>query len=488
VIVQLAGKGPLYQRIYRGLRRAILDGRLPAGARVPSTRGLAVDLGVSRNVVLMAFEQLAAEGYVEARRGSGTFISTTLPDGGFALPTVGVGTSAAAPAPTLSTRARRVLALAPLPAPGAPLQAGLRYDFRYGVPSVADFPHQIWSRLVARRARTVSIRTLQYGRALGYEPLRKEIAGYLARARGVAATPERVVIVNGSQQALDLVSRLFIDPGAGVLVEEPCYHGARNIFAAAGARLVPIPVDEFGLDLSRVRRTRSMRLAYVTPSHQFPLGGLLPLARRLELLRWAEDTNAYIVEDDYDSEFRYEGRPVEAVQGLDRAGRVLYIGTFSKVLFPSLRIGYLVLPESLVPAAAATKFLMDFHTPTFEQEVLASFITEGHFERHLRRSRARNAARRVTLLASLDEALGTRAEIVGENAGIHVVVWLRDIEASQVRGLASRAAALGLGIYSVTPCYVHPPRRAGLLLGYACLNERQIREGVRLLGRLLREF
>ena len=260
------------------------------------------------------------------------------------------------------------------------------------------------------------------------------------------------------------------------------------MFAAAGADLIPVRVRSDGLDVSQLPRGTPVKVAYLTPSHQFPLGGVLPLAKRLQLLEWAKETHAYVVEDDYDSEFRYEGRPIEAMQGLDRAGRVLYVGTLSKVLFPSLRLAYLVLPESLVAAMAALKLLADHHTPTFEQEVLADFIAQGHFERHLRRMRTRNAARRKVLLEALSEQLGTRVEVVGANSGVHVVVWLRGIDASRVNELLSRATAKGLGIYPVTPYYMRPPRRAGLLVGYAGLTEREIRDGIAVLREILETF
>lgn len=488
MLVSLEGDGPLNHRLFRSLRRAILDGRLAPGSRLPSTRALAVDLGLSRNVVLMAFDQLLDEGYVEGRVGSGTFVSATLPDVALA-PWRAVRRNRPQSLPSrLSGYARRVLALAPLPPPGRPASSGLRYDFRYGEPSAEDLPHQTWGRLVARRARNLSIRTLRYGRARGFGPLRRAIADYVTRARGVAATHDQIVIVNGAQQALDLVARLLLDSGDRVVVEEPCYQAARQVFLAADARLVPTPVDASGLVVARLPRGRPVRIAYVTPSHQFPMGAVLPLARRLELLRWAEECGAYVVEDDYDSEFRYEGRPVEAVQALDRSGRVLYIGTFSKVLFPSLRLGYLVVPEALLPAVTSLKFLMDYHTPAFEQEALADFITEGHFERHLRRSRAHNALRRAALLDALGKDLGDRVEIAGANAGVHLVVWLRELPPSRLAGLVQRAAARGLGIYPVTPYYMHPPTRAGLLFGYACLTEREIRDGVSLLREVLREF
>ena len=488
MFVSLRGRGPLNQRLYRGLRQSILEGRLAPGTRLPSTRNLAGDLGLSRNVVLMAFDKLLDEGYVEARVGSGTYVSTSLPDAAIAPWRSRVPETASAPPPQLSVQARRVLALAPLPAPTAPIRSGLRYEFRYGLPGIADFPADAWSRVIARRARGLRIGSLRYGRARGYQPLREAIARYVTRARGVVASPEQVIIVNGSQQALDLVCRLLVDPGDRVVVEEPCYQGARHVFLAAGARLFPARVDGAGLDVTSLPRRGPTRLAYVTPSHQFPLGGVMPLGRRLDLLRWAEETGAHVLEDDYDSEFRYEGGPVEAVQGLDRSGRVLYAGTFSKVLFPSLRIGYLIVPPAMVPAVAAMKFLMDMHTPTFEQEALADFIVEGHFERHLRRSRIRNAARRAALLVALDEHLGDRVEVVGANAGVHVVVWLRGIDASHVDAIRHRAAEHGVGVYGVAPHYLHAPRRAGLLFGYACLSERDIREGVAVLSTVLRGF
>jgi GntR family transcriptional regulator / MocR family aminotransferase len=489
MLVSLRGDGPINQRVYRSLRRAILDGRVAAGARLPSTRTLAVDLGVSRKAVAFAFMRLVDEGYVEARVGAGTYVSATLPDAALAPWKGRRGAPLTQAAPIrLSSHARRVLAQRPFPPPGVRSAKGLRYEFHYGSPAIADFPQDTWCRLVAERARGMSMRTLRYGRTLGFDGLRRVMAQYLTRARGVVANEDQIVIVNGSQQALDLTVRSLVDPGDAVIIEEPGYQGARQVLVAAGARVIPTRVDDAGLDVSRLPRGRDVRLAYVTPSHQFPLGGVLPLARRLTLLKWAEETRAYIVEDDYDSEFRYEGHPIEAVQGLDRAGRVVYVGTFSKVLFPSLRLAYLVVPPSLVPAIAALKFLTDYHTPTFEQAVLADFIAEGHFERHLRRTRRRNAGRRQALLEAVRDHLGDRAEVVGANAGVHVVVWLRDFDVSRLDELKRRAAERSVGIYPVTPYYMRAPRRAGLLFGYASLAERDIREGIALLGDVLRTF
>jgi GntR family transcriptional regulator / MocR family aminotransferase len=484
VQVSLEGEGALYQRLYRGLRGAMLDGRLPAGVRLPSTRTLAAELGLSRNCVLMAFDQLMAEGYVLGRVGSGTFVSRTLPDTALTAWTAPAAVPAASRPLRFSTHARRVLAMSRLPPP-APAGRGLRYDFRYGLPAVEHFPHETWRRLLARRARATSIRTLWYGPAVGFAPLREAIAAHLRAARGVVATAEQVVVVSGSQQALDLTARLLVDEGDRVVVEEPGYEAARQIFLAAGARLVPCPVDEAGLDVTRL--PKKARLAYVTPSHQFPTGAVLSLARRLALLRWAEKIGAHVLEDDYDSEFHYEGRPLPAVQGLDRSGRVLYVGTFSKVLFPSLRIGYLVVPRAMVPALAAVRWLTDCHSPNFEQEVLADFLSEGHFERHLRRSRARNASLRDALVEAFRESFGDRVLITGASGGIHLVAWLRGVPASDLPDLRARAAARGVGVYPVEPHYMQPPREAGLLVGYGSLNEREARAGVRILAEVVGE-
>jgi GntR family transcriptional regulator/MocR family aminotransferase len=260
---------------------------------------------------------------------------------------------------------------------------------------------------------------------------------------------------------------------------------ARQVFLAAGADLQLVGVDVNGLDVGELPRRGPIRAAYVTPSHQFPLGGVLPLERRVALLRWASQTGAIVVEDDYDSEFWYGGHPVEAIQGLDSAGRVIDVGTFSKVLFPSLRLGYMIVPPSLVSPMAMLKSLGDRHAPLFEQEVLCDFIAGGHFDRHVRRARARNAARRAAMLEAFAETFGNRVEIAGANAGIHMVVWVRDVAAGCLDDLIARAADRGVGIYSVAPYYTRSPETAGLLLGYAGLTEQEIRDGIQLLGAVI---
>ncbi len=489
MLVRLDGQGGvLYQKLYESLRRAILEGRLAPGSRLPSTRALAAELRVSRNTVLVAYEHLLAEGYAVGRVGSGTYVASELPDELLSArrPWARTGGELPQAVPRLSAYARRLLDDSRLPRPHPSHHGpGLRYDFRHGLPA-ADFPRELWRRLLARRARDFSRAAIEYGPPEGYGPLREAIADYLGRARAVSCRPEQIVVVNGSQQALDLASRLLVDPGSRVVVEEPHYTGARRAFLAAGARLVPVAVDADGLDVSALPRPASgVRLAYVTPSHQFPTGGVMPLARRLALLGWAEEAGAYVLEDDYDSEFRYEGRPVEAVQGLDRAGRVIYVGTFSKVLLPSLRVGYLVLPRPLVEPFVRGKWVADRHTPTLVQAVLADFIREGFFERHLRRVRASCAARRSALLEALSTYLGGRAEVVGANAGVHLLAWLEGVVPDEMPALVERAASAGVGIYPVAPYYLEPPPRAGLVLGYASMSEREIRAGIRRLGEVL---
>jgi len=471
---------PIYQQLYRRLRESILKGELVPGARLPATRVLASDAGVSRNTVLLAYDQLRAEGYVDGQVGAGTFVARELPDDGPTPParqkpakaaSLGVSAYAARaqmmPAPTMAPPPRRI-----------------RYDFRYGLPGVAEFPRDVWRKLLARHARRVSVATSRYAAPAGLAPLREAIADYLRRARAVDCDAEGVAIVNGSQQALDLIARLLVDPGDAVLIEEPHYLGAREVFLAAGARLIPCPVDADGLDIERApKEARKARLAYVTPSHQFPTGAVMPLARRLALLAWARANRAYVIEDDYDSEFRYGGRPVEAVQALDSAGQVIYVGTMSKTLFPSLRLGYVVLPPALMKPFLAIKHLSDRHTSTLIQLVLADFIAEGHFERHVRRVKAQNAKRRAAVLRTLAEVFGDRVRIEGSNAGLHLMLWFNDRPPGDTAGIVEAAACAGVGVYPVGPYYLGKPRAAGLLLGYAALSEREIEAGIRLLGK-----
>src|SRR5262245_42855786 len=475
--------GPLYRRVYLAHKNKIRAGGLGPAARMPSTRALARDLGVSRNTVMLAYEQLAAEGYLVSRHRGATSVAAVAQARRVAVP---ARPASERPAP-VSAYARRLTARVDLPPARPPgPRPGLRYDFRYGRPAVDEFPREIWRRLLAAHARRASVDVLGYGSPAGHGPLRAALSEYLGRARGVVSDPERILVVNGTQQALDLIARVLLDPGDGAVVEEPHYPGATIPFEAVGARLLRVPVDADGLDPSELPpAARRPRLAYVTPCHQFPSGVIMPLERRLALLEWAARVGAWVVEDDYVSEFRYEGHPLEALQSLDRDARVLYMGSFSKTLFPALRVGYLVLPRPLVPSFLAAKWVADrFSAPLF-QEALADLITSGQFERYLRRAGARNAGRRQALIEALRQRLGDRVEIAGENTGVHLVVWLNDDAPRDLDGVIARAARAGVGVYPVAPCYARPPQRAGLLMGYAALTEAEIRAGIRRLAEII---
>jgi len=469
--------GPLYRRVYLALKAKIRAGSIGPATKVPSTRVLARDLGVSRNTVMLAYEQLAAEGYLVSRhRGATSVAGVAAP-----RPVLTLARPASERPARVSAYARRLTARLDL-APSRPRPA-LRYDFRYGRPAVDEFPREIWRRLLAAHARRASSDALGYGSPAGHGPLRAALSEYLGRARGVVSDPERVVVVNGTQQALDLIARVLLDPGDGAVVEEPHYPGATIPFEAVGARLLRVPVDVGGLDAARLPpAVERPRLAYVTPCHQFPSGVIMPLERRLALLRWASRVGAWVVEDDYVSEFRYEGHPLEALQSLDREERALYLGSFSKTLFPALRVGYLVLPRPLVPAFLAAKWAADRFSAPLYQEALAELITSGRYERYLRRAGGRNAGRRRALIEALRHHFGDRVEIAGENTGVHLVVWLNGLRPAELPSAIARAAKAGVGIYSVAPSYAEPPRRAGLLFGYASLSEAEIRAGIRRLA------
>jgi GntR family transcriptional regulator / MocR family aminotransferase len=475
----LDGRGPLYRQLYCALRRAILSGRVPAGSRLPSTRWMAGETGVARNRVVLAYTQLLDEGYVVGRVGAGTYVASELP---------GDERAAAAPArlpaatrpPRLTRSARTLMARGPGWIATSP---ELRYDFACGRPSFRDFPQSVWARLVRRRVRVTRAADLDYAPAAGIPELRSAIADHLTRWRGVVCTAEQVIVTSGSQQALGIIAGLLLEPGDCVALEEPHYAGARQAFQAARATVVPVRVDAQGIDVERLAGSRCrMRLAYVTPAHQFPTGVVLPLARRLALLDWARRTGGYVVEDDYDSEYRYAGAPIESLQGIDRDGRVFYVGSFSKILSPALRLGYLVVPTALVRAVTMGKMAADLGSASFEQRVLAEFITAGHFAVHLRRSRRRQAARRVVLLEAITEHLGRGVQVVGGEAGLHVMVVPRRSASADVARLVRRAAERDVGVYSTLALHLRRPRTAALLIGHGSLSEAEIRVGMSRLG------
>jgi GntR family transcriptional regulator / MocR family aminotransferase len=469
----------LYRQLYEQLRAAILDGRLQPGARLPSTRALAEELGVARNTVMGAYEQLLAEGYLEGATGSGTYVARALPDKILQAPAVKRSVGARRPLARLSHRGHALAVNPP----------GVRHDstpraFRPGIPALAEFPFGVWNRLLMKHWRRQPVDLMPYSTPGGYGPLREAVANYVAAARAVKCEAEQIVIVSGAQQALDLAARLLLDPGDEAWMEEPGYGGARAALLAAGVKPVAVPVDDAGLDVVAGRRLSSKaRLAYVTPSHQYPTGVVMTLARRLELLRWAERAHGWIVEDDYDSEYRYASRPVASLQGLDVNGCVIYCGTFSKVLFPSLRLGYVIVPSQLVDAFSMAKAVIDRHSPTVEQAVLAEFIAEGHMARHVRRMRMLYLERQNTLLQALHGELAEAVEVQSHEAGMHVLAWLAKGKRDSV--ISRRARELGVEAPALTTYRAKPGGRGGLVLGYAAYTEEEIRRGVEKLARAM---
>jgi GntR family transcriptional regulator / MocR family aminotransferase len=470
-----------YRWIYAALRTEILEGRLRPGSRLPSSRDLASQYRLSRGTIVTAFEQLKSEGYIEGTIGSGSYVSKVLPEQLLQVarpPRDGLSSlrnSARRAKRNYSEYARRLQLFPPL---------DLRHSraFRAYVPALDLFPTTLWARISARRLRTATANMLLGCDPLGYRPLREAIADYLRTSRGVRCSFEQVAIVSGVQEALDLAARLFLNPGDRLCMENPGYVGASCVFEAIGAQVIPAPVDDEGIELDS-RRIRGARLIYVTPGHQFPLGITMSLPRRLHLLELAEKSDALIFEDDYDSEYRYSGRPMPALQGLDRAGRVLYAGTFSKTMFPSLRLGYLVVPTDLVSLFHSAKATTNRHAPLLDQAVLCDFISEGHFGRHLRSMREVYSERLSVLLESARQELDGLLEVSKIEAGLQTVGWLSaeiDDEAAAKAAAARQVEVIPLSWYDRGQ-----PSRKGLQLGFAATSPNEIRRGVRELAAAL---
>jgi GntR family transcriptional regulator/MocR family aminotransferase len=461
---------PAYRWLYASLRAAILEGRLHPASRLPATRDLARQYRLARGTIVYAVEQLKSEGYVQARMGSGTYVSNTLPD-----ELLQVRSSAKPPLPQEKTKPRRISAYAKRVQLFPAFSPRPSRAFRPNLPALDLFPTTLWAQVAARRLRKVSTSFLLGCDALGYLPLRQAVADYLSSSRGVNGTPDQVAIVSGAQEALDLVARLFVNPGDRVCMENPGYIGATIVFESLGAKISYVPLDQEGMKL-RESTLRNARLVYVTPGHQFPLGITMSLPRRLQLLESARKSGTLILEDDYDSEFRYSGRPVPALQGLDRCGQVLFMGSFSKVLFPSLRLGYLVLPSDLLDRFSATLSSTRRHAPLMEQAILSDFITAGHFGRHLRRMREIYAERLSVLLHSAKQNLAGLLEISGVEAGLQTVGWLK----RGINGESAAAAAAKRNV-EVIPLSVYQQGNAaakGLQLGFAAVDTKEIRRGV----------
>lgn len=445
------------QAVFERLRQGILTGTLPSGARLPPTRALAGELGVARQTVVLAYERLAAEGYVRARTGSGTYVASDLPD---AAP------SPASPPPTAaSALSERGARLAGVPATAAPRDSGLGLLLAGGLPAPDLFPAQAWARCAARVLKPLSGELASYPPPQGLRVLREQIAAHLAATRGLVADPGCIVVTAGTQQALRTAAELLLDPGDAAWVEDPGYIAGRGALVAAGAEPMPVPSDAEGLDVAAgIRLAPEARMALVAPSHATPLGGALPIGRRLALLDWASRAGAWVLEDDCDSEFRWEGRPLPPLASLDEAGRVIYCGTFSKTLAPALRLGFAVVPAPLVPAFVRMRTLMDRGTDALGQAVLAEFMRQGLLAPHIRRMRTEYARRRTALLAAMAKHVESVTPLPAPG-GLHMVARLPDDvdEAAAVRACRTR----GLAVAPLRGYFVGPPRMAGLVMGFA---------------------
>ncbi|MEZ4590828.1 MAG: PLP-dependent aminotransferase family protein [Chloroflexota bacterium] len=463
---------PLYLQLYHQLREAILQGGFGAQRRLPPGRVLAEALGIARVTVAQAYAQLEAEGFVVRQAGAGTFIAPRLPLGQMAQITEGERPFQ----PKFSSWGERVRQTA-VPNSAKPAKPEIEFGFGRSFPHI--FPYDIWRKLLARYLSTDDAMLSRYGSVAGFMPLREALADYLTRWRGVVATAEQVVIVNGAQQALDILARLLLEPDDEVLVETPGYADAAGLFRLNGARLTAVPIDHEGLRVDKIPPGSQARLAFVTPSNQFPQGGTLPLARRLALLQWAQQHGALLIEDDYDGELRYDGRPLAALQGL-AAEQVVYLGTFSKVLFPALRLSYVVLPTALVRPFVQAKQLIDRGAPTLTQAAVADFMLEGHFERHLRHLRQAYGERRQVLIAALQAHLPDGVRYADEPAGLHVMLYLPEGVAETA--VVAAAAEVGVGVYPAAAYFMERPSPPAILLGFSGLSEPEIAEGVARLG------
>jgi GntR family transcriptional regulator/MocR family aminotransferase len=474
----------LHRQLYDELRKAILTGRLKPRTRLPSTRDFAAEMDVSRNTVLSAFNQLLAEGYVEGRIGSGTYVSQMLPNEMLEVRGNGPANRPISPAGRPLSRRGEVISQTVV---SVALATGIPRPFRSGVPALDTFPIKTWYRLTARYWRNPPQKLMRYGEPAGYRPLREAIAAYLGAVRAVHCVPEQVIMVSGSQQGLDIAARVLLDPGDAAWIEDPGFHGARAALLAAGAKLIPVPVDREGLNVEAgIRCGAKARVAYLTPSHQFPLGATLSLARRLALLKWASKARAWILEDDYDSEFRYVGRPLASLQGLDGEGRVIYIGTFSKVLFPSLRVGYIVAPIELIDAFIKARAIVTHASSLIEQAVLADFINEGHFARHIRTMRTLYAERQAVVLKEGKRELDGLLDLQSDEAGMDLIGWLP--YGVDDRSAYRKAAEHGVEVTPLSAYCIERQRRGALRLGYTGYTPSDLRRGVRNLARALREL
>ena len=485
IILDENSKVPLYRQIYAKIRRSILSGEFHAGRQLPASRDLAMQLSISRMTVLNAYDQLIAEGYIETKTGAGTFVAAHLPEEFLTAPKVRRQENEREILPrklNLSSFAKRVSKESSLI---------LRYNqitppvpFQHGLAAVEEFPFEVWTKLSNKSYRTLKRQNFGYGEPAGLYLLREAIAAHLKSVRAVNCSPEQVIITTGAQQAFDFIGRVFLETGAEVLIENPCYFGVKQSFQTFGAKFVPVEVDAEGFNIQKVSpKNERARLAYVTPSHQFPLGVMMTLTRRMQLLEWAKKHEAWIIEDDYDSEFRYTGRPLPSLQGLDQNGRVLYVGTFSKTVFPALRLGCLVVPEDLIEIFTSLRAVSGSQSPLTDQATLAEFISEGHFTRHIRRMRRLYEERQNTLVSEIKKHLSGKLEVKSLVSGMHVIGWLP--EGADDTKIVERAAEAGIRTAAVSNHSLTERKRPGLILGYTAINEKQIKSGVGKLAEVL---
>lgn len=476
----------LQSQIFEQLRAMILNGKLRSGELLPATRTLSEQLGVSRNTITFAYERLAAEGYVELRKSIGAVVSPQIPEAGLfhsllqktRSPTVSESLDRRYVEPFNELRSQALV---------NPHARRLDADFWVGRPDPHSFPLKVWTRLIHKRLKTAGSALTEYRDPSGLTDLRQAISDHLRPARGITANVNQIFIVGGCQDGLNLVCRMMMKPGSDAVIENPCYQGAAYLFESFGAKLCPIPVDEKGLVTSKLPETTEA-LVYVTPSHQYPMGVTMSLDRRLELIAWAERTNSFILEDDYDSDFRFNGAPLAALKGLDSIERVIYAGTFSKCLGAGLRLGYVVLPSRLVTQARHIKTLMNNGQPWLEQAVLAEFMTNGSYERHLRHIRRLYLSRRNALLAALQKHFG-ESQVIGESAGMHLV-WRLPSHLPSAQEIETIALAVGVGVYTLGSggaMYIGSSSSNDrlLVLGYSSLTEREIAIGIAQLANAL---
>lgn len=487
VVLDSQSNVPLHKQLYEEIRKAILSGRLARGQRVASTRALSESLGISRATVTLAYEFLLSEGYLQSTTGSGTYVCRQLPE---ALMRTDIkdGKRRATLESSIPKRSSRRLSKY-----GAYLKERPWFaygedepeiQFSFGRPDMDQFPWKIWIQIASQVTKKQELSLLDCpSKSAGFLPLRQAVVSHLAKSRAVNCSPEQVIIVNGSQQGIDLVTRVLIDRGDLVGIEDPGYIGAKKAFEVAGAQLLGFPVDTSGLVLDKLKEDPSlgsMKLLYLTPSHQSPTGVVLTLPRRLELLNWAQRTGTYLIEDDYDSEYRYSGRPTPSLIGLDNSEIVIYIGTFSKTMFPALRLGYLVVPPGLVDVFAKAKFLTDRHSPLLQQQILAEFIRAGHFERHIRRMRTLYEHRRQVVVSALKNSFGEKVDVMGENAGINILIRIH--ERFDDEQFLKKARELGVGLVRTNEFYISNAPPHEFLLNYTGLKDEQIEEGVQRLA------